>query len=236
MNGQRKRIVLASASPRRQELLRDLGLDYDVLAPDVDEDRVVADSPRELAEARALLKATAAAKMMDSGITIGADTIVVVDGQVLGKPRDEEDAIRLLEALSGRTHVVITGVSVCEATSPQPQDHALDSGPSCSAHPTHSEESSRPSGHLSPRDSQAANHARCIVGAQETEVTFRRLEREEIVRYVATGEPMDKAGAYGIQGKGALLVEGIVGDYFNVVGLPLVLLASMLRQFGVRLY
>lgn len=193
MSGQGKRIVLASASPRRRELLSGLGIDYEIIIPDVDEESVVASSPAALAEARALLKAQAAANMIDDGIAIGADTIVVCDGHVLGKPRDEADAVHLLETLSGRTHVVITGVSVCQA-----------GGAS-------------------------------LVERAETEVTFRPLEREEIERYVATGEPMDKAGAYGIQGKGALLVEQIVGDYFNVVGLPLTLLASMLRTFDVRL-
>lgn len=206
MNVRGKRIVLASASPRRQALLRDLGIKYEVLVPDVDEDAVEADTPRAMAEARALLKASAAAEQMDDGIAIGADTIVVCDGAIMGKPRDAADAIRLLETLSGRTHVVITGVGVCEATS----------------------------GHSS-GDSSRAPGARQRVAAQETEVTFRPLTRDEIERYVATGEPMDKAGAYGIQGKGALLVQGIVGDYFNVVGLPLVLLESMLRPFGVQL-
>lgn len=194
MNRQAKRIILASASPRRQALLRELGVDYEVVVPAVDEGSVTAATPGELAEARALLKAKAAAETTADGITIGADTIVVCDGDVLGKPKDEADAVRLLETLSGRTHVVITGVGVCEAAG-----------------------------------------GRSIVDKSETEVTFRQLERAEIERYVATGEPMDKAGAYGIQGKGALLVQGIVGDYFNVVGLPLVLLDSMLRQFDVRL-
>src|SRR5690625_4060515 len=175
MNGQGKRIVLASASPRRQALLTELGVDYEIVVPSVDEDGVTGDTPRQLAEARALLKASAAAKTMHDGIAIGADTIVVCDGEVMGKPYDAADACRLLEALSGRTHVVITGVGVCAAS--------------------------------------GAHHARHIVESAETEVTFRRLERDEIERYVATGEPMDKAGAYGIQGKGALLVEGIAGDY-----------------------
>lgn len=194
MNRQGKRIILASASPRRQALLRDLGVDYDVVVPAVDEDSVTADTPGALAEARARLKAEAAAATLADGLAIGADTIVVCNGEVLGKPKDETDAVHLLETLSGRTHVVITGVSVCEA-----------------------------------------NGGRIVVDKCETEVTFRPLERAEIERYVATGEPMDKAGAYGIQGKGALLVQSIVGDYFNVVGLPLVLLDSMLRRFGVRL-
>lgn len=194
MIGQAKRIVLASASPRRRRLLADLGVEYELLVPDVDENGVSAATPRELAEARALLKAEAAAAAMEEGIAIGADTIVVCDGRVLGKPKDEDDAVRLLETLSGRTHVVITGVGLCEAGT-----------------------------------------GRRLVDSAETRVTFRRLARDEIERYVATGEPMDKAGAYGIQSKGALLVEGIVGDYFNVVGLPLVLLDRMLREFGVRL-
>lgn len=193
MSGQAKRIILASASPRRRELLASLGLAYDIVVPDVDEESIQSESPARLAQDRALLKAEAAAKLVTGAIAVGADTIVVCDGDVLGKPRDEADAVRLLEKLSGRTHVVITGVAVCQA------------------------------GGL------------CLVDRAETEVRFRPLTHAEIVRYVATGEPMDKAGAYGIQGKGALLVEHIVGDYFNVVGLPLVLLASMLQRFGVTL-
>ncbi|HEY8417761.1 MAG TPA: nucleoside triphosphate pyrophosphatase [Limnochordales bacterium] len=187
-------IVLASASPRRQRLLAETGLPFTVAVPAVDEEAVGGSSPKELAEQRAWHKAQAVARTLSEGLVIGADTIVVCQGQVLGKPRDAEDAKRLLAFLSGRSHRVITGVCVCQA----------------------------PAG-------------RCLVDSACTKVRFRRLEPDEIERYVATGEPMDKAGAYGIQGRGALLVAGIVGDYFNVVGLPLTLLARLLKEFGVRM-
>ena len=160
----------------------------------MDEEAVGGGSPKAVAEQRARHKAWAVARTLSEGIVIGADTIVVCQGQVLGKPRDAEDAKRLLAFLSGRSHRVITGVCVCQAPD----------GP-------------------------------CLVESACTKVRFRRLEPDEIARYVATGEPLDKAGAYGIQGRGALLVEGIVGDYFNVVGLPLTLLARLLKEFGVRM-
>lgn len=187
-------IVLASASPRRRQLLAETGLAFTVAVSAVDEDDVGGESPKDIARQRALYKARAVARTLDRGLVIGADTIVVCQGQVLGKPRDTQDAKRLLSLLSGRSHRVITGVCVCQA----------------------------PAG-------------RTVLDAACTKVTFRHLEAEEIDRYVATGEPMDKAGAYGIQGRGALLVERIVGDYFNVVGLPLTLLARLLKEFGVEM-
>jgi len=189
-----KPIILASASPRRQQLLAETGLPFTVAVSEVDEEAINSGSPREIAEQRALHKARAVAKTLPGGLVIGADTIVLCQGQVLGKPKDTADAKRLLSLLSGRSHRVITGVCVLEA----------------------------PDG-------------RCLVASACTKVVFRRLSPEEIDRYVATGEPMDKAGAYGIQGKGALLVERIVGDYFNVVGLPLTLLARLLKEFGVHM-
>ncbi|OUN00542.1 MAG: septum formation protein Maf [Firmicutes bacterium ZCTH02-B6] len=189
-----KPIILASASPRRQQLLAETGLPFTVAVSEVDEEAIDGASPRELAARRALCKAQAVARTVPRGLVIGADTIVLCQGQVLGKPKDTADAKRLLSLLSGKSHRVITGVCVIEA----------------------------PSG-------------RCAVDSACTKVTFRRLAPDEIDRYVTTGEPMDKAGAYGIQGKGALLVERIVGDYFNVVGLPLTLLARMLKEFGVHM-
>ncbi|OUN01276.1 MAG: septum formation protein Maf [Firmicutes bacterium ZCTH02-B6] len=165
-----KPIILASASPRRQQLLAETGLPFTVAVSEVDEEAIIAGSPRELAEQRALHKARAVAVTLPDGLVIGADTIVLCQGQVLGKPKDAADAKRLLSLLSGRSHRVVTGVCVLEA----------------------------PNG-------------RCLVASACTKVTFRQLSPEEIDRYVATGEPMDKAGAYGIQGKGALVVERLVG-------------------------
>ena len=137
-------------------------------------------------------KAGAAAALAgEDTVIIGADTVVICDGKVFGKPRDGQDAVRMLTALSGREHEVCTGVTVRRG-------------------------------------------GRVLTGHELTRVRFRALSREEIDAYVATGEPMDKAGAYGIQGRGALLVEGIVGDYYHVMGLPVCRLGQMLRQFGVE--
>lgn len=210
MHDETKRIVLASKSPRRRRLLAHIGVEFSTIAPEVDEEAVIAPTASALAARRALLKAEAGARLLleqpdaertaraakdetRPRLVIGADTIVVHAGQVLGKPADAADARRMLRQLSGTTHKVMTGLAVCQTGGGCEKDTAM------------------------------------------TEVTFRSLAPAEIDGYVATGEPLDKAGAYGIQGKGALLVRGIRGDYFNVVGLPLTLLASLLQRFNVSL-
>ena len=187
-------IILASNSPRRRELLGQMGLkDFQVSAPNVDETVEPGLSPDEMVEELSLRKARAAAeKAGPEDLVIAADTVVALDGKVLGKPRDREDAFAMLSALSGREHRVYTGVTVL-------------------------------------RGEEAAT------GHEETTVAFRALEPGEIRGYIATGEPMDKAGAYGIQGLGALLVSGIRGDYCSVVGLPVFRLGRMLADFGVEL-
>lgn len=187
-------IVLASASPRRKELLASLGLDFEIVPADVDEHREGESDPRVYAEALARRKAQFVAAQRQSGLVIGADTLVFIDGKILTKPSDEAEAHAMLHRLSGRTHTVVTGVAVVNAETQE-----------------------------------------TVSGFEETKVTFRPLSDAEIRRYVATGEPMDKAGAYGIQGIGALLVARIEGCYPNVVGLPLVRLAELLRHFGVEL-
>ncbi len=186
-------IILASNSPRRRELLGQIGVrDFRVLSPDVDERTQPGLSPAQMVEELSLRKARAAEKAGSGGLIIAADTVVALDGAALGKPRDEEDAFAMLSALSGREHHVYTGVTLL-------------------------------------RDGRAAT------GHEQTAVRFRALEPQEIRGYIATGEPMDKAGAYGIQGVGALLVEGIRGDYCNVVGLPVFRLGRMLSEFGINL-
>ena len=173
-------IILASQSPRRRELLERMGLPFRIITPDIDERMERALPPGELVAAQA----------GPDAVVIAADTVVALDGAVLGKPADESDAARMLSALSGRTHQVFTGLTVA-----------------CGA------------------------DVRTV--SEETAVTFRPLTAEEIAAYVRTGEPMDKAGAYGIQGYGALLVEGIRGDYYNVMGLPVCRLGGLLRELGV---
>mgnify|MGYP001113908494 FL=1 len=187
-------IILASNSPRRRELLAQIGIrDFQILSPDVDETVEPGLSPARMVETLSLRKAQAAAGRAGAeDLILAADTVVALDGRVLGKPRDQEDAFAMLSALSGREHRVYTGVTVL-------------------------------------RGGQAATEH------EETAVAFRALSPEEIRDYIATGEPMDKAGAYGIQGVGALLVQGIRGDYCNVVGLPLFRLGRMLSGFGVKL-
>lgn len=184
-------IILASASPRRQQLLELIGLDFKIVVSDVEEDNTKDLQPQELAIAHAIDKARAVSrKVSKDAVVIGADTIVVVDDKVFGKPQDCQHAINMLTVLAGREHTVITGVAV-------------------------------------------AKGEKVISGSNTTTVKFRPLSPEQIKRYVDTGEPMDKAGAYAIQGKGALLVESITGCYSNVVGLPLVRLSELLRQMGV---
>lgn len=187
-------IILASNSPRRRELLAQIGIrDFQILSPDVDEAVEPGLSPARMVEALSLRKAQAAAGRAGAeDLIIAADTVVALDGRVLGKPQDQGEAFAMLSALSGREHRVYTGVTV------------LGGGRAATEH-------------------------------EETAVAFRALSPEEIRDYIATGEPMDKAGAYGIQGVGALLVQGIRGDYCNVVGLPLFRLGRMLSGFGVKL-
>ena len=188
-----QQLILASSSPRRQELLRQLGISFAVAVPAVDEHAVHADSPAELVERLALSKARAVAAQHPEAIVLGADTVVVVDGEILGKPADRAEAERMLSRLSGRSHQVLTGVAVVRG----------------------GEE---------------------LVGHEETVVRFAPLSREQIQWYVETGEPMDKAGAYGIQGRAAALIASISGDYYNVVGLPLHRTVQMLTQFGYPIF
>ena len=193
-----EKIILASASPRRSEILNNLGLRFDVVVSDADESSISADCPAELyVQELALLKAAASAKKTEpkeDGVVISADTVVVLDGKILGKPKDREDAAQMLKMLSGREHSVITGICVL-------------------------------------RLKDAFSVCESVV----TKVKFKDLSPELIERYVATNEPLDKAGAYGIQGKGAVLVERIDGDYFNVVGLPVSRLCEILQsEFGIE--
>lgn len=183
-------IVLASASPRRRELLGHLGLPFIVHAANVDERVAEPMAPAALVEHLASIKAAAVVPTYPEHLIIGADTIVVVDGEILGKPVDRAHAIAMLQRLQGREHQVLTGV-------------ALRQG------------------------------ARSSVTHEQTTVRFRSLSAGEIERYVDSGDPMDKAGAYGIQGRAGAMIEGIQGDYFNVVGLPLCRLVQLLSSFGV---
>jgi len=189
---QQQPIILASSSPRRYEILSRLGLKFTVDSADVEEtieDRL---SPEETVKKLALRKAAAVASHYNQGLIIGADTIVVVDHAVLGKPNDSEDALAMLLSLQGREHSVYSGYAVIDAAT-----------------------------------------GKTAVGYDHTTVVFRPIAEDEARRYIATGEPMGKAGAYAIQGLGAVFVKEIHGDYLNVVGLPLFKLAQTLKDFGL---
>lgn len=184
-------LILASGSPRRKELLETAGLSFSIIVADITE--VIPDgaSPEEAVKSLALQKAQAVAKLYPDCVVLGSDTVVVSGGEILGKPKDEADAEKMLGELSGKIHKVCTGVAII--------------GPE-----------------------KTKNFC------ETTEVEFHDLSEKEISDYVKTGEPMDKAGAYGIQGKGCVLVKRINGDYFNVVGLPVSKVYRELADFDIR--
>ena len=185
--------ILASSSPRRRELLANVGLDFEVIEPAVRESAREGEAPMDFAKRMAREKALDVSGNVPRGrIVVGSDTVVFVSGEILGKPSDEEDAFSMLQKLSGKTHEVITGF--CVARSPSEVLH---------------------------------------LGATSTEVRIRSLDSEGMRRYIKTGEPMDKAGAYAIQGVGSCLVEWIKGSYTGVVGLPLSELVSVLSDVGI---
>ena len=186
------RIILASGSPRRQELLQRIGIeDFTVVKPEVEECYPPELTPPEIVSHISRQKSLAVSSGEEE-IVITADTMVFLEQQKLGKPRDEAQALEMLTALQGRRHTVCTGVTVRQGT------------------------------HLMTRSAS-------------TDVYFRPASQEELRAYIRGGEPMDKAGAYGVQGQGSLLVERIDGDFFNVMGLPVLLLSRMLKEFGVNL-
>ena len=184
-------LILASASPRRQELLREAGIPFELRPAHINEDQHAGEPPLEFALRMAREKALAVAQRYPQSYVLGADTIVVIDNDVLGKPSDAADAARMLRLLSGREHQVTTAVAV-----------------------------------VSPGGNTAIRSA-------TTQVFFRKLTEEEIDQYVAGGEPMDKAGAYAIQGGASRWTDRIEGEYSNVVGLPLSLVTEMLRKAGL---
>ena len=195
-------LILASASPRRQELLRNAGIPFVVQPTDVPEIARAGESAKACAERLAREKALAVLHARPNDLILGADTIVVVDGEMLGKPCDAEDAARMLRLLSGRTHQVTTGVCLVSSTAPITENSQLTTGFE-------------------------------DVRSETTLVTVHPLTDNDIRFYVSTGEPMDKAGAYGIQGMASRWISRIEGDYFNVVGLPVALVCGMLRERGL---
>jgi septum formation protein len=186
------KLILASASPRRAEILRSAGLPFSILSSAVDETPVPTESPQDLVRRLALTKAElVAARALGPAIVIAADTVVVLEGAILGKPRTSEDARQMLEKLSGRTHSVMTGVTLIRLPDVERREFI-----------------------------------------ETTQVHFASISNEEIVKYLSSGEPFDKAGAYAIQGLGGRFIPRIDGCYFNVVGLPLSRLCKELAELG----
>jgi septum formation protein len=189
-------VILASGSPRRRELLKTLGIPFEVDVSKVDETVSEPLAPGPFVEAMAMRKALEVAERRATtqreGLVVGADTVVVLDGAILGKPTSKVHAVEMLSRLQGRKHEVYTGLCVVRLSDME-----------------------------------------TLTGHSRTEVTMRPLSLGQIQKYVASGEPMDKAGAYAIQGLGSTLVTRIEGDYFTVVGLPVYLLSDYLRHFGV---
>ncbi len=207
-------LVLASASPRRQELLRNAGFSFSVQPADIDETPLAGETPRACAERLAREKAFAVWKTRPFDVVLGADTIVVVDEGILNKPVDAEDAARMLRLLSGRNHEVITGVCLIAA---------LGSGRSPVAG------NSAQQARRSKPQRVSRQNAKISVASESTLVTMCAISDEEIREYILTGEPMDKAGAYAIQGRASRWIPRIEGDYSNVVGLPIARVCRMLQ-------
>lgn len=184
---------LASASPRRQQLLEQLGLEFEVAAAEVDETARSGEAPQDYVLRMARLKAETAARLLEATRPVlAADTVVVVDGTILGKPKGRDDALSMLARLSGRSHQVLSALALW-------------------------------------------NHGSLETASSRSEVVFRPIAPDEAAAYWKSGEPQDKAGAYGIQGRGALFVERLTGSYSNVVGLPLFETAELLRRAGIRI-
>ncbi|NQV89297.1 MAG: septum formation inhibitor Maf [Parcubacteria group bacterium] len=187
-----RRIILASTSPRRKTLLEQIGLTFEQVASDYEEDMTLDMPPSELVKFLSKGKADSVAKDFEDALVIAADTIVEFEGEIFGKPHTPENSFKMLSRLNGTTHSIITGMTIIDTASGRVESRAV-----------------------------------------VTEVDFRDLKDDEIQTYVDSGEALDKAGAYGIQGLGVILVKRIRGDYSNIVGLPLTPLVEMLKDFGV---
>lgn len=188
-----KKIILASGSPRRRELMKLLGVPFEVVISDFDESSIKIKDPGKFVERLSFEKAKAVAVRYKEAIVIGADTAVVLGKQILGKPLDELDAGKMLSSLSGMEHLIITGLTVIDGTNRKTETKSITS-----------------------------------------KVKMKKLSRDEIMAYIATGEPMDRAGAYAVNERGGLFVEKIDGDFFSIVGLPMKDLRKILLKLGVK--
>ncbi|MFP4661332.1 MAG: Maf family protein [Halanaerobiales bacterium] len=189
------KLVLASASPRRQELMKMLGFNFTIVPSKINEEEFIDMEPVEMVKELARAKAEEVADLVEDTLVIGSDTIVVLDDLVLGKPSDQEEAVSILKKLRNRKHSVMTAIAIYDTVS-----------------------------------------GKVSVDYEETDVFMGPISDEDIMEYVKTGEPMDKAGAYGIQGIGGIFVEKINGSYFTVMGLPIHKLVQMLKEFEVSVF
>ncbi len=189
-NQYQEKLVLASSSPRRAEILSAVGWRHEAMTAGIDESRTEGEDVVAYVQRLARAKAAAVAARLDRGLVLGADTVVVVEGEILGQPRDDEDARRMLKLLSGKWHEVVTGVALL----------------------------------------RVGHEAEALVDHERTGVRFAEISMDEIDWYLGTGEPKGKAGAYAVQGRAALFIEEIEGDYFNIVGLPIRLVYELARR------
>lgn len=189
------KLVLASNSPRRQDLLQMLGLDFTVIPSKIEEKDFAALPPEEMVKELSKAKAEGVGTLVENALVIGSDTIVMLEGEILGKPRNPEEAILMLKNLRNKDHTVLTGLALYET-----------------------------------------NSGRILVDYDRTEVSMGPISDDDIRNYIRTGEPLDKAGGYGIQGIGGAFVESIRGSYYTVVGLPIHLLVKMLKEFGISIF
>ncbi len=188
------KLVLASSSPRREELLKRLDLNFTIVPSKINENELSGLSPEILVQEIARAKAEEVAELVEDTVIIAADTVVVKDEKIIGKPKDKDDARKMLEYLQGKTHKVYSGIAVLSTTS-----------------------------------------GKTLVDVDYTDVYIRSMDEREINEYIATGEPLDKAGSYGIQGFGGIFIEKINGSYFTVMGLPIHKLALMLKKFNINI-
>lgn len=196
------KLILASGSPRRAEILTSVGWQFTKDSADIDETELPSEAPEDYVQRLAREKAEAVARKYEDAIVLGADTTVVIDEQIIGKPADLADAKRMLKMLSGNWHEVLTGVALVRSV------------PSALA------------------DGLDAANPKSVVGMQRTRVKFEEMSEREIEFLAAKGDPLDKAGAYAVQAQAALFIEGIEGDYWNVVGLPVNLVYGLIKQFA----
>ncbi|TCK98084.1 septum formation protein [Natranaerovirga hydrolytica] len=191
-----KKLILASQSPRRKELLKSLGLSFQSITSHIDEENFHLQSPEDMVKALAYAKADAVSKgVEEDAVIIGSDTVVVLDNKILGKPKNKEEAAYFLELLSGNMHTVYTGIAI--------------------------------------KDNKNSNS---YIDVEQTQVYMKKLTQDEIQAYIHSNEPMDKAGAYGIQGLGAIFIEKIIGDYYSVMGFPILKFYLGMQSMGINLF